>query len=388
MANIQTMSQLNSQTSSNYNVAREYYRQRRENLSTLFNKDVDSLMNTLIDYINNKIQEYDEKVYKKVYELLDKVDNNAWQVSPSTLHEVNSNEEYSMSVRQVINFLAGGKATYKSNQNVAAALGNEFESFLERALLPESLFAALGPEIAEQLNAIISLLGSGFSSTGSKKSTAWNVTGSKNIRPDLGLNMDMTYTDDEGALRLADSNLHVELQEILDLDIIDPTDIGSNEILQAYLGSNAYGFSLKIWKSSQSKEFTQSKIIQSYVNNKFQEGRKRRRTWESTYTNEYVVWQLSKLLINIIGPMNVGVITGKQFIWMDDFVSRRLFYMDVQMQNNFHKTSSRGPGIEGFPEIPNPSIKIRELKNDVHAFRTSVSRSTGRISIRNRNIKT
>ena len=168
-----------------------------------------------------------------------------------------------------------------------------------------------------------------------------------------------------------------------------PQDITSNDILQAYLESNSYGFSLKVWKNAQGKEFAQSKQLQTYINNKFQEGRKRRKTWESTFTNEYVVWQISRLLINIIGPMNVGIMTGREFIWMDDFITRRMFYMDVQLEAL--RKSTRGPGYEGYPTVPSSAIKIRQLSNDVHAFSSSMRKTkdaqVGSITVRNRKIK-
>lgn len=379
------MSNFQSQINNNYEVAKSYYNQRRNNLRLLFTKDMQDATNSLIDYINKKIDEYEEVVSKRVYQLLEKIDKNTWIIPPETQAGL-ENLEYHASVNNVLKFLSGGKQSFKSNQNVAAALGNEFEHFLEEALMPHALEGQVDSIITNNLNNLLS----GFSSTGQKKSTAWTVTGQKNIRPDLGLNMSATFQDENGVLRLQDSGLAVELQEEFDLDSMLPEDITSNEILKAYLNSNSYGFSLKVWKSSQGKEFSKSKQLQDYINQKFQEGRKRRTTWESTFTNEYVVWQISRLLINIIGSMNVGVMTGREFIWMDDFLSRRLFYMDIQIQAL--RESKRGPGYEGFPNLPNSSIKIRQLTNDVHYFSSSIRKNwengVGTITVRNRKIKT
>lgn len=368
-----------SRISSNYEVAKSYYAQRRENLRRLFTNDIEDATDSLISYINKKIEEYDKNVSQMVYSILNKIDQNTWQV-PTNVDTTLSNMQYDISVMNVIKALQSGKAAFKSNQNIAAALGNEFEHFLERALLPEALEGEVSEIITNGLNSLMS----GFSGTGQKTSTGWTVTGEKNIRPDIGLNMSTTIKDENGALRLKESNLAVELQEELDVELIDPNAITNHEILAAYLNSNSYGFSLKIWKNSQNKEFAQSKQLQAYISNKFQEGRKRHRTWESTFTNEYVVWQISRLLINIIGPMNVGVMTGKEFIWMDDFLTRRLFFMDVQL--NKLRESKRGPGYEGFPTLNSSSIKIRQLSNDIHAFTASLRKSTGRITVRNRKI--
>lgn len=371
------MSVFQDRINSNYEVAKSYYQQRQENLRRIFTRDMEDATDSLIQYINLKIDEYEKDVSQKVYSLLEKIDGNSWVVPEQVVATLND-KQYNTSVENVLKFLSGGKSTIKSNQNIAAALGNEFEIFLENALMPEELEGQVSNIITNSLNSMLS----GFSRTGSKTSTGWTVTRQKNIRPDIGLNMNTTYKDSDGVLRLSGSNLSIELQEEFDLNEMLPEDITSNDILKAYLDSDSYGFSLKIWKNGQNKEFAQSKVLQSYINQKFQEGRKRRKTWESTFTNEYVVWQISRLLINIIGPMNVGVMTGKEFIWMDDFLARRIFFMDVQLQAL--RKSSRGSGYEGFPELPSSAIKIRQLTNDVHAFNSAVMEKSGRIVVRNR----
>ena len=86
--------------------------------------------------------------------------------------------------------------------------------------------------------------------------------------------------------------------------------------------------------------------------------------------------------------MNVGIMTGKEFIWMDDFLTRKIFFMDVQLQAL--RKSTRGPGYEGFPELPSSSIKIRQLTNDSYAFssslRKNMNQKIGRIAVRNRKL--
>ena len=132
------MNEFQSRISSNYEVAKSYYQQRRENLRKIFSQDMEDATDSLIKYIDNKIDEYEEQVSKKVYSLLDHIDKNSWIV-PEEIKKSLDNEYYETSVKNVLKFLSGGKTAIKSNQNVAAALGNEFENFLERALMPEAL---------------------------------------------------------------------------------------------------------------------------------------------------------------------------------------------------------------------------------------------------------
>ena len=148
----------------NYEVAKSYYQQRRENLRKIFTKDMQDATDSLIDYINKKIEEYEELVSQKVYKLLNKIDNNSWSV-PQNIDQTLVDTEYDVSVINVIRFLQGGKQSIKSNQNVAAALGNEFENFIERALMPEALEGQVSQIILDGLNSLTS----GFSGTGSMK---------------------------------------------------------------------------------------------------------------------------------------------------------------------------------------------------------------------------
>lgn len=368
-----------SRISSNYASAKAYYSQRRTNLNKMLRLQMENAENELVQYINRKIDEYDENVSQMVYNLLEKVDKNAYKVTATTMQKIQDGH-YDVSVENVIKRLASGKTDLKSNQNVAAALGNEFESFIERMLSPD----ALEEGVSEVLYSAIVDSMSSFKQTGGYQSKSFVTKGIKNIRPDIGLNMDFSIKDKDGILRTHPGGLEVELQEEFNLDDFLPNDINSSDILRRYLESSSYGFSLKIWKDSQGKEFSSSTTLQDRINAKFQEGRKRRKTWESTFTNEYVVYQVSKLLINIIGPMNVALLSGKEMIWMDDFLSQRIFYMDVQLESV--RESKRGPGYEGFPLIPNASVKIRNLKNQEYAFGSRLNSKTGRISVVNRKV--
>ena len=66
-----------SRISSNYASAKAYYSQRRTNLNKMLRLQMENAENELVQYINRKIDEYDENVSKMVYSLLEKVDKNA-----------------------------------------------------------------------------------------------------------------------------------------------------------------------------------------------------------------------------------------------------------------------------------------------------------------------
>lgn len=357
----------------NYSAAQNYYAARRKNLNKLFQRDGEELFNNVVQYIDKSIGRFQNEVVNKVYSSLS-LEGGKYSRQSQSLPDVS----FDVSTKRVLDQI-GNRSL--NRRNIDSFLGIEFERFMEDALGPSELSQQVSAEVGD----IIGSLTDGFARTGGYTSTSAVVKGQKDIRPDIGLNMSM-YKD-FGDLKLQDGT-SVELQALINIDDLIDTSQGitSAEVLQAYLNNNSYGFSLKLWKNSNNKEFSSSSVLQEMINKQFitygPEGQ--RTTWESNYTEWYVVYQLSKYLLNIIGPLNIAMITGNNFIWMDDFISSRIFYMNVQLESL--AKSSRGPGYEGFPQITDSAIRMRNLNNSIQNFSTRVSKKTGKISIVNRKI--
>lgn len=360
----------------NYQAAKNYYAQRRQMLNNLFTKDTQNFFEEVIKYINEKITEYQEKVVNVVFSKLN-FENGQYFYNGKPLENV------SYPVQNVIERIGDRRMTQR---NIASFLGLEFESFMEHALATDELAKVVSSESVEIINSLIS----GFTKTGNITSKSAITEGRRAIRPDIGLGMAMQI-DNSGVARLKNSNTAVEFQALVDLSELVPEEkeITSAEVLQSYLNTNAFGFSMKLWKDGNNKEFSQSSTLQKMINSQLKtyDSFGRRLTWETNYTESYVVYQLSKYLLNIIGPMNVAIISGRNFTWMNDFIDNRIFYMTVQAENLFEK-SKRGAGYEIYPHIPDSSIKLKTLNNTMQIFKTSFSEKTGRISIRKRRIIT
>lgn len=365
-------------TQKNYTIAKEYYKQRRNMLNKLFEKDKQEYFKEIVEYIDTKIKEYQENVVKKVFEELSRSNDHKYYYNGT----VEKLEDMSFEVKNIIEKI-GSAGMYQ--RNIASLLGNQFEDFMEQALGIDEL-SKIVPN--EAINVIESLV-EGFAKKGNITSTSATVSGKKNIRPDLGLNMKIQYDEDNKIAKTNDGKLNVEFRTLVDLDELDLTDISlTNETLERYLSTNSFGFSMKLWKDGNNKEFSQSSVLQKMINTQLEApvGESGERlSWETNYTEAFVVYQLSKYLLNIIGPMNVGLISGDKYIWMDEFIDNRIFYMTVQAENSFEK-SRRGAGYEIIPKISDPSIKIRALNNSMQYFKTSFSKKTKRISIVNRRI--
>ena len=343
-------------------------------LNKLFIQDQKNLFDDIVKYIDKMIAEYQSTVVQTVFESLN-LENGQYSVK-TTLPDMH----YNVSVEKILNQI--GKRSM-GQRNISSFLGYEFEAFMEKALAPEELSRAVSAEAAQ----IVSSLAGGFSRTGGITSTSAVVKGQRDIRPDLGLGMSFTG-DSLGTLNMGEKTISVELQELVDLNdlAMEEKEITSSEVLKSYIDANAFGFSLKLWKDGNNKEFSSSSVLQKSINNQFitYGPYGNRTTWESNYAEWFVVYQLSKYLINIISPTNVAMITGNNFIWMDDYISNKIFFMDVQLEAL--AKSKRGTGYEGFPSVMSSAIRIRQLNNTAQIFNTRVAKKTGKISIVNRRI--
>lgn len=375
---------LQGQITNNYNIAKSYYTQKKQAFLRFLNKDIDNFSIILEQYINEKIDTFDKKITQEVYSILNDENTGGWNNLVQYSKNLDPKKEYPIPLKTIFEKLASGKI--KTRNNLASALGIEFEKFLAESLVPEQYSQAMKSVISSAVNDILS----GFSQTGGISSKSAVTKGGKDIRPDIGLNI-KGGVKSKGIQNLPNSNLGVELTALIDLNNFTSDKlIKSNDILSAYLNQNSYGFSVKIWKNSNSKVFSNSSILKKQIQNEFNQANNNNHTWSSVYASEYTIYQISRFLINIINPLDVAMLTGQSLIWMDDFIDRHLFYMDVQLRNKLAiSNNERGGGWEGHPYVMSSAIKLREMtsNNINHLFTSSVSKD-GIIIIKNRKMKT
>lgn len=367
-----------AQIQQNYNIAIGYYKQRHELMQQLYEKQTMQSINQLTNYITNRADYYWSNV---VQEVLNYVRDNGGRAGMrgQQLPDLN----IPISAQNVLKQIATGGSL------ATVALGNEFEKFLYDSLSLQEFGEAASGVATEYSDTIVdSLLSSGLqaSHTGHITAKSATVKGKRSIRPDIGLG----FSEDNL------QGIGVELTGLLDLTeftnaLYEEMRSKDNESLAEFLRQPAFGLSLKIWKNPNNAEFATSSILQNMLNKQFYTVHPAygyRTTWEGQYAMDYTNYQLSKYLINIISPLNVAMVTGAGFIWMDEFLQNKLFFMHIQL--NDVADSTRGPLAEGFPEITDPGIYIRAVAKGVNVFNYTISRSkkTGRIWMRQRAIKT
>lgn len=365
----------------NYSITKAYYTAKRQQLEEIYTSKMISTLSELESYIGEIVEEYQENISEQVYAHLN-LEGGA--VTSVTLPDI----EVPLAVTTILEKITKSLSSNKmiTRQNVGALLGNEFEHFVTHALQVNEFTNVASGVASELADRVIETLAQGLNvtHTGQVQAVSAVTKGAKNIRPDIGL----------GFSREQMSGVGVELEQWLDVSDFVQTGIDSlksQELIKNFLQSNSFGLSLKIWNADNSnkKKFSDSVILQEKINNQLltYSAYGNRTTWESLYAMDYINYQISRYLINIISPLNVAVVTGSGLIWMDDFLSTRIFYMDVQL--NSKKKSTRGAGWEGFPEIISPGIFIRQVAKDkiqsLYDYNVFVSK-TGRITMKNRKI--
>ena len=115
------------------------------------------------------------------------------------------------------------------------------------------------------------------------------------------------------------------------------------------------------------EKFSQSSVIANKINAGLRASNQsgQRRKWQEPWAEAYANWCLSKSLFNIIGPLDIGLITGQNFYWMDDFLNSARFRMRVME--------------DGGVDPNDPSYAYRKTYESTYSY---ISKTTGRLKTR------
>ena len=350
-----------SESYQNYQIAKNYYRQRRNNFQQLLEKNYMQAIS-----IENEINQNIERLWNK--EVFNIMQNIYWNKSIDNEQKIKQvQEKFNTSSPEVLNKLI--YAIHQGNpRTFYSGLGLAFENFLSDNIIKPVLQKhqnIIKNHTNNLLNTFVS---------GDRQSKSSVVSGVKNIRSDILITYNIDLKDDFGVLKTS-TDLPLELQNTLTIDwsqsVPNAQEIMStSSLLEQFLDPSLgsfYGFSAKSWKNnSNSKEFMKSSIIQNLLNKVFNQtdSTGKRHSWQPDYTMEYVVYFLSHRIFDIISPTTVSMITRAGITWMDDFLSKHTFYMQVQMDNYWKKRNGGLGRI--YPQIYNSAIYVRnyELMKD------------------------
>lgn len=355
------LSNLNSVIDQNYQNAQNYYKQRREAFRTFLTSKAINLESGFEQAISDNI----EKIWNK--QIFNVMSGIYWQGKQNGLNA----SQLEAQVRSV--FTADSKITeylvwaikQDNPRTFYSGLGQAFEEWLQSEGI-DPVINKGAAFIDGHTNQLIKTF-----VTGSRKSKSSVVSGVKNIRPDLIVSdISMELTEDDGVL-YSSTGLPVELQSTLNVNwenLIPAPDemISDHSILQEFLDpvkGSFFGLSAKSWKNSNGKVFSHSSVLEKMLNATFNQvdSKGQRHSWQPHYTMQYVVYFLSHKIFDIVGPTNVAMVARDGFTWMDEFLTTRMFFMRVQLEE-YYKGRDGGED-RAFPQIEDPGIYIRNYNS-------------------------
>lgn len=334
--------QLNTLTNQNYSVARSWYNYRQEQFQKVLITKTQGDIRDFEKGIQTKVNEYRKYVLKNIHAA------------------INGDE---------INFSGNdrGEAVYSSYINeifspelshwmVNRKAGTSFERFMaDNATSPSQLRRAVAFR-DQKIDNVLSAVGQLFNRSWATKSRAETRT-------------DLAYSPSGSSISNDDQ---LELISEINLEDIQ-SQLGNDQaivdvLLQSMISAGnpnltIYGFQLKTYSNLEDKRWMNSAAIAERIMN-IKELFQSDKTWSSNYAAIYPTYYLSKYLINIFNPVNIGLITGTQLYWMTDILDRYRLYMEItwnKPKNPKPAAQKRGGGLDVFPVLVGNTILMRSL---------------------------
>ena len=333
--------ELQGKINQNYGIAQEYYRQREKQFQQV-------ILNDSIDKIKSFENDLIKLATSYKTNVIDQV-SNALQQKPTYIRQ--DNPIYQMSYQKLLS-----QVLPKNGKGLRFKAGIEFEHFLANGIkLDGDDVSAISKFALQQIGTVVN--------------TAWTTSSqAKDTRTDIafhGKGMPITKQN------------QLELTVKLDIDNIAET-VPPNLMMfaieemirQQQIDTDVFGFQVKTYQGLSGQKWMNSKQLASIIQSGFDTDN---RMWSSNYAPLWAQWILSKYLINIINPVNVGVIWGNGFMYTSQFLEKVRFYVKViaRQTSNQPAAAKRGGGYNIHPALASDEITMYVLnKGSNTIFRT------------------
>lgn len=365
---------LGGKTQSNYNIAMNHYKQRREMLQSLLQTNVeegrDVFKELTLKAINTWWQQAVETHIKSIAQFDKNNIGKEWSLPQIENKALKLPQDVEDALYQA----------YCSNNwnNFAANIGKAYESWLPQKVLGPILQEVLPMLQNNGITEVLQVL-----NTGERESLSSMTTKKTWTRSDGIIGFDVTLIDDNGILKHKASDLPIELQgdliastpEMLNTDPMQEKK--RDEILKKYLtatgAESVFGYQVKRFQSLEKydQKWSTSAVMADKLNQIYNQVDSHgfRHGWEKYYIEPYLVYFLSRYLMDIINPINVALITGANFYWIDQMLENHIFYMKVAGTQRVkgRNTQNTGYGAKSlwFPQIDNTKIYISKKQDNL-----------------------
>ena len=282
----------------------------------------DMYVQQIIQSNRSKSIQIDDNLLKKLAAELSKVVIN-WAYDSITLEKIyNGNLEQDTDTILNLKLTPELINTLKSNQDWSTGKGFVFEEYIRQKLSLKqfveknssiSAHNAVGDTLQELLQPLIS----NIETTGQTRSPSYLRRGNPYIRADLA-----------NIKNFENSELRLEFN----LSSFDNIPTLENELFQQdnlanLIDMSGFSYSLKSYAYPTTNSIMQVSGLQNILNNMFNKSNDK--TWNLNYAYYAMLEQISNLLLNIFGPLNIGFFFANGFYWTSTILEQNQAIMHI-----------------------------------------------------------
>lgn len=302
------ISQFQTTIQHNYNLAIAHY---------------DMYVQKIIQSNRSKSIQINDNLLKKLAAELSKVVIN-WAYDSITLEKIyNGNLEQDTATILNLKLTPELINTLKSNQDWSTGKGFVFEEYIHQKLSLKqfveknssiSAHNAVGNTLQELLQPLIS----NIETTGQTRSPSYLRQGNSYIRADVA-NI-KNFKNSELKLEFA-------LTKQDNINTLEDMLFQTNDDLQKLMQELRFGYSLKSYAYPTTNSIMQVSGLQNILNNMFDKSNDK--TWNLNYAYYAMLEQISNLLLNIFGPLNIGFFFANGFYWTSTILEQNQAIMHI-----------------------------------------------------------
>lgn len=348
---------LQAEMDANYNTAINYYKQRERMFKQVLQANAIDSLQAYQEMIQEKINKFYNGIVSDAQKTITQAYLSGMMGETQQAHKAKVSKGKPYTYEMAVSDLVSQGYAYRTHGGSVVAgsrMGFPFERWLAEGILTkedEIQSYQQGKKLTTQL-------------VGKIKNAAATTARAGDVRSDVAVMGDGSEIE-AGAQFEMTSILNIEdFRSIADQNV---GDILLDAILTGQYGNidanNLFGFQVKAYTNSDSTRWQQSVPLANSLNEIYGNGTK---SWSSNYAAMYPYYFLSKFILNIVNPVNVGVITLNGLEYTSDFLQHYRFYMEVAWgwtRKYSPAPDERGGGLEVMdPHVVGTTVMLRQVK--------------------------
>lgn len=283
----------------------------------------DMYVQQIIQSNQSKSIQIDDNLLKKLAAELSKVVIN-WAYDSITLEKIyNGNLEQDTATSLNLELTPKLKNTLKANQDWSTGKGFVFEEYIRQKLslkqfVEKNSSISAHNAVDNTLQELLQPLISNIETTGQTRSPSYLRQGNPYIRADLANTKD--FENSELRLEFALTKQH-------DINELEAMLFQTSSDLQELMQELHFGYSLKSYAYPTTNSIMQVSGLQNILNNMFNKSNDK--TWNLNYAYYAMLEQISNLLLNIFGPLNIGFFFANGFYWTSTILEQNQAIMHI-----------------------------------------------------------